>query len=227
MHTRLRERLDRDGFALVPGVVDVACLRSLLGAVTDALAGPDHPDVLRDALGGVRKITYPLSKDPRFLIELAHPRLLELAAHISPAGEELVLTWEDVLHKPARHGEAVPVHQDLALQSLRGPVYSLGLHLDDASDNPVYFLPGSHRLGPQTRTQVGELRERGGFIPIAPQAGDVLVHNVLCVHYSEANHGPRPRTTWYFEFRTLSQLRAEARWPERCAHQRRALLFHA
>jgi hypothetical protein len=158
---------------------------------------------------------------------LAHPRLVGLASEISPRADELLLTWEDVLHKPALHGEAVPVHQDLAMQSLPGPVYSLGVHLDDAADNPVWFLPGSHRLGPQTRDQVHALRARGGFVPLAPRPGDVLIHDVLCVHSSDANTSPRPRTTWYLEFRTLSQLRADGRWPERWAQQRRALLFHA
>jgi hypothetical protein len=150
-----------------------------------------------------------------------------LASEISPCAAELVLTWEDVLYKSALKGEAIPVHQDLALQSLPGPVYSLAVHLDDARDNPVCFLPGSHRLGPQSKAQVNALRERGGFVPVAPQPGDVLVHDGLCVHYSDANTSSRPRATWYLEFRTLSQLRADGRWPDCWAQQRRALLFHA
>ncbi len=226
MTADIRQRLARDGFALVPGLVNEAFVTSLRAAVQDVLqAAP--ADLLRDRAGHVRKIAYPLALDPRFVTAVADPALLGLASAISPSPRELVLTWEDVLYKPPLVGEAVPVHQDLALQSLPGPVYSLGVHLDDATENPIWFLPGSHRLGPLTKAQVNTLRERGGFAPVAPRSGDVVVHDVLCVHYSEANRSPRPRTTWYLEFRTLSQLRADGRWPEIWAQQRRALLFHA
>lgn len=227
MSDSVRQQLARDGFALVPRTVDGTFVSSVLAAVANVLRGPPHPDLLRDRAGGVRKITYPLALDRRFLIAAAHPGLVSLASEISPCARELVLTWEDVLYKPALHGEAVPVHQDLALQSLPGPVYSLGVHLDDASDNPVWFLPGSHRLGPRTKNEVNALRERGGFVPVAPRSGDVLVHDVMCVHYSDANTSSQPRTTWYLEYRTLSQLRADGRWPENWAQKRRALLFHA
>ncbi len=223
----IRQQVARDGFAVVPGAVDRSFLDPVLAAVADVLRGPSHSDLLRDGAGGVRKIAFPLALDPRFLVALADPGLLHLASGLSPCARELVLTWEDVLYKPALVGDAVPVHQDLALQSLPGPVYSLGVHLEDAADNPVWYLQGSHRLGPQTTAQVRALRDIGGFVPLAPRPGDIVVHDVLTVHYSEANTSSRPRTTWYLEFRTLSQLRADGRWPESWAHRRRALLFHA
>ncbi|MEQ1503712.1 MAG: phytanoyl-CoA dioxygenase family protein [Myxococcota bacterium] len=223
----LREKLRRDGFALVPGVVGDGFVASTRTAIGELLGGPSHPDLLRDHAGQVRKIAYPLALDPRFVIALAEPALIALASEISPAPDELVLTWEDVLYKAPLVGEAVPVHQDLAMQSLPGPVYSLGVHLEEATDNPVWFLPGSHRLGPQTKDQVTALRRGCGFVPLAPRAGDVLVHDALCVHYSDANTGAGARTTWYLEFRTLTQLRADGRWPDSWARSRRAILFHA
>lgn len=227
MTERLRAQLARDGVVTVHEVVDEEFLVSMRAAITDVLDGPANADVLRGDSGSVRKITYPLGLDRRFLTALAHPGLLGLAVGISSAPEQLVLTWEDVLHKAPRTGEAVPVHQDLAMQSLPGPVYSLGVHLDDAIENPIWFLLGSHRLGPQTAEEVKALRKRGGFVAIAPRAGDVVIHDALCVHYSDPNTGSAPRSTWYLEFRTTRQLARDGRWPASWAHQRRALLFHA
>jgi ectoine hydroxylase-related dioxygenase (phytanoyl-CoA dioxygenase family) len=223
----LRAQLARDGVVTVQQVVDEELLASIRAAIGTVLDGPGSADLLRADSGSVRKITYPLSLDRRFLTALAHPGLLGLAVAISPEPEQLVLTWEDVLHKAPRNGEAVPVHQDLAMQSLPGPVYSLGVHLDDAIENPIWFLLGSHRFGPQTAEQVKALGRRGGFVAVAPRAGDVVIHDALCVHRSDANTGSAPRSTWYLEFRTTRQLVADGRWPASWARQRRALLFHA
>lgn len=227
MMEQLRVQLASDGVATVPRVLDEEFLAPVRAAVAALLRESQSADVLRSDAGTVRKLTYPLAMDRRFLVALAHPKLLELALAISPAPEQLVLTWEDILHKAPLTGEAVPVHQDLALQSLPGPVFSLGVHLDDATDNPIWFLRGSHRLGPQSAEEVRALRARGGFTAVAPLAGDVVIHDVLCVHYSERNTVSKPRNTWYLEFRTLHQLAADGRWPRSWAHQRRALLFHA
>lgn len=224
---RLRDQLSCDGVAVVRSAVDGEFLDSVRAAVAAVLDSSASADVLRAASGVVRKIAYPLSLDGRFLTALAHPGLMRLALAVCPAPEQLVLTWEDILHKAPRFGAAVPVHQDLALQSLPGPVYSLGVHLDDASNNPVWFLRGSHKLGPQSLEEVAALRRRGGFTAVAPSAGDVVVHDVLTIHYSDANTVDAPRSTWYLEFRTLRQLQQDGRWPESWARQRRALLFHA
>lgn len=227
MTEELRDQLSREGFATVRQCVDGEFLESVGAALADVLSGPGSADVLLGATGLARKVTYPLAMDRRFLVAVAHPSLVNLAVAISPDPERLVLTWEDVLYKAPFTGEAVPVHQDLALQSLPGPVYSLGVHLNDAGANPIFFLPGSHRLGPQTATEVKALRRSGDFVAVTPVAGDVVIHDVLCVHYSDANLAPAPRSTWYLEFRTTRQLAEDGRWPAVWARQRRALLFHA
>ncbi|MCC6648434.1 MAG: phytanoyl-CoA dioxygenase family protein [Polyangiaceae bacterium] len=227
---RLRAQLSQEGFATVQQCVDAELLESVDAALTHVLSGPGNSDILLGATGLPRKITYPLAMDRRFLVALAHPSLMRLAIAISPDPEELVLTWEDVLYKPPLTGECVPVHQDhqdLAFQSLGGPVYSLGVHLDDAGANPIFFLPGIHRLGPLTPSEVKALRTTREFVSVAPRAGDVAIHDVLCVHYSVANLAPAPRRTWYLEFRTTRQLAEDGRWPATWARRRRALLFHA
>jgi ectoine hydroxylase-related dioxygenase (phytanoyl-CoA dioxygenase family) len=219
-----RNELHRVGFALVEGAVDPITIANLRRAVETVITTSDSPDLLRAADGHVRKLTYPLDKHSAFLPALAHPGILELALAISPDPEGLVLTWEDVLVKPACVGLAVPIHQDLALQCVTGGVFSLGVHLDDADDNPVCFLPGSHRGGPLTRSDLPT--RDASFVAVRPRAGDIVIHDVLTVHYSDANIGPRPRHTWYLEFRTQAQLR-NGPWDARWIAARRAILFHA
>jgi hypothetical protein len=220
---RARASLVRNGFVHLGDQLEPRVVSELREAIGEALA-QRSPDLLRAPDGHVRKLTYPLDKHPAFMVALAHPRILGLALSLSPRPEQMVLTWEDVLLKPAGIGLHVEVHQDLALQWHGGGVFSLGVHLDDASLNPVEFSPGSHAEGPLTRVQVRS--HPGPFLPVAPAVGDIVAHDVLVVHRSAPNRSPRPRTTWYLEFRTLGQL-AQGPWSLEWALDRRALLFHA
>lgn len=220
----IHDQLQRDGFALVKEAIDGPTVAAVRHAVESVISSSRSADLLRCPDGNVRKLTYPLDKDPAFLPAVAHPGILGLALAISPNPSELVLTWEDVLVKPSRVGLAVPIHQDLALQCPTGGVFSLGVHLDDADDNPVWFLPGSHRRGPMTRDQLPA--STSGFVAVRPRAGDVVVHDVLAAHYSDANTSSRSRHTWYLEFRTKSQLR-DGPWNAEWVAARRGILFHA
>lgn len=40
------------------------------------------------------------------------------------------------------------------------------------------------------------------------KAGNIIVHNIKTVHYFEESKGNNPRYTWYFEFRTIDQLKS-------------------
>lgn len=222
-HQAAGSRLARDGYVHLRHQLEPQLVADLKAAVWDVLS-QESPDLLRAPDGHVRKLTYPLDKHPAFLVALAHPRILGLALLLSPRPEQLVLSWEDVLLKPGGVGLPVPVHQDLALQWHGGGVFSLGIHLDDAAQNPVEFSPGSQAGGPLTREQVRA--HTGPFVPVAPSAGDIVAHDVLVVHRSGPNRASEPRSTWYLEFRTLDQL-AAGPWPEEWALDRRAILFHA
>ena len=222
-----RAALARDGFALVPGLLGERALDELREAIAAVVAFDGSDDLLRAPDGQVRTLTYPLDKHPVFLRHLGDPGLVSLALGLSPNPAEMVLTWEDILLKPAFTGLAVPAHQDIALQSVHGGVFSLGIHLDDADDNPLRFLPGTQSLGALTRDQVRRLAAERTFVSVRPRAGDVLVHDVLVVHESLANTGPRPRTTWYLEFRTLEMLRRDGPWSTTWVAKRRRLLFLA
>ena len=218
----------QDGFLLVPQCLTPDEVGAMSGAVRAVLGAPPSADVLLAPDGStVRKVAYLFDKHPLFLEMLTHPSIMALATVLSPAPDDLVVTWEDLLVKPAHVGIAVPVHQDLALQSLGGGVFSLGVHLDDAADNPVWFLPGSHRLGPLGRNEIRDLKvtRRAEFVPVRARAGDIVLHDVFTAHFSDANDGPASRHTWYLEFRTGDQVVREGPWDLEWVRRRQALLL--
>ena len=222
-------RLERDGFVHLPGVIDaddaarlsILSLRSL-----DDYATSD--DLVKTDQGVPVKLLYPLDKYHDFVSVLGSHPVRQIVDAILPV-DDSVLTWEDVLIKPPSVGVEVGVHQDIGLDPTRDTVHSLGISLNGDQDNPVYFLPGSHRLGPLTRDAVETLRQDclDQFQPVVTQPGDVVIHNVHVLHHSEPNRSPRPRATWYLEFRSMRSLLESGPWNSDWVHQRRAIWVHA
>ncbi len=221
--------LERDGFVHLPGVIDadvaarlaMMSLRSL-----DEYAASE--DLVRTGEGVPVKLLYPLGKYPEFLAALGSREIRDVVDALLPRNDS-VLTWEDVLVKPSSVGVEVAVHQDIGLDPTRESIHSLGISLNGDRDNPVHFLPGSHRLGPLTKAAVEALWRdcREEFRPVETEAGDVVIHNVHALHYSEANRSARPRATWYLEFRSLRSLLEKGPWSRDWAERRRAIWVHA
>ena len=90
-------------------------------------------------------------------------------------------------------------------------------------------MPGSHRLGPLTKTAVEALWKdcRDQFLPVVTDPGDVVIHNVHVLHHSESNRSDRPRATWYLEFRSMNSLLENGPWSADWVHRRRAIWVHA
>ena len=222
-------QLERDGFVHLPGVLDaddaarlaILSLRSL-----DDYAQSD--DLVRTDQGVPVKLLYPLDKYQDFVSVLGGRPVRQIVDAILPV-DDSVLTWEDVLIKPPAVGVEVGVHQDIGLDPTRDTVHSLGISLNGDQDNPVFFLPGSHRLGPLTRDAVTALRQDclDQFQPVVTQPGDVVIHNVHVLHHSEPNRSPRPRATWYLEFRSMRSLLENGPWDSEWVHRRRAIWVHA
>lgn len=222
-------QLERDGFVHLPGVIDADDAARL--AILSLRSLDDHAtsdDLVKTDQGVPVKLLYPLDKYPDFVSVLGSHPVRRIVDAILPVGES-VLTWEDVLIKPPAVGVEVGVHQDIGLDPTRDTVHSLGISLNGDRDNPVFFLPGSHHLGPLTKDAVEALWQdcRNQFQPEVSQPGDVVIHNVHVLHHSEPNRSPRPRATWYLEFRSMSSLLEKAPWDHDWVHRRRAIWVHA
>ena len=221
--------LERDGFVHIQQALareDVEVLGALsLRSVDDY---SKSGDLIRSSAGVPLKLTYPLDKYPEFLSVLGRREVRDIVDQLLPR-EESVLTWEDILIKMPLVGEGVGVHQDIGIDPLRQTVYSLGISLHHDGDNPVCFLPGSHSLGPLTAPTVAAIREdcREQFVPVITQPGDIVIHNVHVLHFSDPNTSEKPRATWYLEFRSLPCLLERGPWDPDWSYHRRAIWVHA
>lgn len=223
----LRKELEAKGFSLIPKALPLHLVDQLVAATDQAMNNEKFSEdfCTINKSGHIHKLKYVFDKDEIFLEALVHTAVLSIVLNFIDDPTQIVPTWEDMLIKVPKVGIPVTVHQDLALQSIKTPVFSLGVYLHDSQENPVYYLPGSYKLGPLTRTEINELylREKKNFVPLYAKKGDITVHNVKTVHFSEENTSPLPRYTWYLEFRTLDQLKEDSPWDLEWILQRRAI----
>lgn len=232
---KIKGNLQRDfnekGYCVLENAFTENDVKTLLDRTETVLREDDgSDDFLRiNDSNHIHKVKYMFDKGEVFLRYLVHDSILKIVSELSEDVTQIVPTWEDMLIKIPRHGIPVTVHQDLALQSASHDVFSVGIYLHDSYDNPVYYLPGSHKMGALTKTEIYKVYDenRANFIPIHAKAGDVVVHNVKTVHYSEENKCEHPRYTWYLEFRTIDQLKNDSPWDDDWIMSRRAIWAYA
>jgi ectoine hydroxylase-related dioxygenase (phytanoyl-CoA dioxygenase family) len=227
----MKEQFERDGFYNIKHAFNSDEIKNFIFATDNMLNNPENKDDLLsiDKEGHIHKILYPFGKHELFLKSLVHPRILNIVTEIIDNPLEIVPTWEDILIKLPHCGIPVTFHQDLALQSSKYNVFSIGIYFHTSAHNPVYYLPESHKLGPLTKEKLYEISESRitEFKPIIAELGDMIIHNVKTIHYSKTNTSPFPRYTWYLEFRTLSQLFDDSPWDQNWILGRRAIFAYA
>jgi ectoine hydroxylase-related dioxygenase (phytanoyl-CoA dioxygenase family) len=211
-----REAFARDGFVLVPDLLDAAEL--------------DHFGRIADAAVAARTRAYrPLAERSRYeqsflqCINLwedhpemrrltFHPRICATAAGL--LGIERIRLWHDqALYKEAG-GRETDAHQDQPYWPIaETDTITAWIPFDDvaAENGPMGFVSGSHRLGlrrfvniffgqPEPLLAHPALADREPvFVPVS--RGGVLFHHGLTVHLAQANrsaHTRRVHTAIYF-----------------------------
>lgn len=229
--SQLKEQFQKEGFVIIPKALETPHIQQLIEATDRILTNEKFSyDLLKiNQSQHVHKIKYMFEKEGIFLQTLVHDSLLSVILEFIDDPQAVVPTWEDMLIKIPNEGIPVTVHQDLALQSVNSNVFSIAVYLHDSHHNPVYYLPESHNLGHLTRDEIYEVyhQRKEDFVPLMVNAGDITVHNVKTVHYSEENTTPYPRYTWYLEFRTLNQLINDSPWNSEWINRRRAIWVSA
>ena len=222
-------RLEQDGFVHLPQVFDAADVDVLAAISSQSIEDyAESEDLVRTPEGTPVKLLYPLAKYGEFISMLGRKEVWEIVDRLIPRPDS-VLTWEDVLIKVPSVGVEVNAHQDIGLDPVRGTIHSLGISLHADEDNPVFLLPGSHRFGPLTALTVDALRRdcRDRFRPVITQPGDIVIHNVHVIHFSEPNLSGNPRATWYLEFRSMHDLLEKGPWSVDWTFRRRAIWVYA
>lgn len=159
------------------------------------------------------RVDYLHSKGQAASLELlGSPEVLGIAESL--AGPNFVPTYESMVFKDEGDGAAIEWHQD-AVHPRTNRIFNIDVYLDQsrAGEGALRVAPGSHKAP----VDVCQLKEEYGWdapgvIHVELDPGDVLVHDVMVVHGSEAVTGNRLRRTIYYEFRAAEQIAAEGPW---------------
>jgi ectoine hydroxylase-related dioxygenase (phytanoyl-CoA dioxygenase family) len=217
-------RFDREGYLVLKNRIPTALLDRLRSAadgwIADGRAVTDGDPAAADyhyaVRGGERRmfrVDYLHGKGRATSLELlGSPAVLGIAESL--AGPDFVPTYESLVFKDEGDGAAIDWHQD-AVHPRTHRIFNIDVYLDAsrAGEGALRVAPGSH-LAPVDVCQLQE--EYGwdapGVVQVELEPGDVLVHDVMIVHGSEAVQGNRLRRTIYYEFRSATQIAAEGPW---------------
>lgn len=185
----------------------------------------DYKFAERDSGPVMWRVDYVHNKGQEVSLELlGSPAVLGIAESL--AGPNLVPTYESLVFKDEGDGAAVAWHQD-AVHPRNARIFNVDVYLDHSriGEGALRVAPGSH-LRP---VDVCELTDEFGWdapgvVQVEMSPGDVLVHDVMVVHGSEAVTGNRLRRTIYYEFRPAEQIIAEGPWDAEWVDQRMRLL---
>ena len=202
----------RDGFAVIPAVLDAAQCDDVAACTAACVAGTP----------GTRSLlSYDWCRALAATLR-AHPAVGSLI----PDGHVAVQCT--YFEKSVDRNWLVPIHQDLSIPvrtrvehpALRGwsekegttfvqpPVelletlVAVRVHLDacSADDGLLQFVPGTHVLGRIDAAEASRLRQNGPVVTCAVERGGVLVMRPLALHASSKATGTSRRRVLHFVF---------------------------
>ena len=194
--TEERERLDRDGFLRLPGILspeqvaEFNCRLAELAAAEGERAGTE---VHQEA--GTVRLSDLVNKDPLFEIVFTHPRVLAAVAHVLQGD----LRLSSLNSRAALPGEGLQaLHADWRGAVTPGHYFvcnSLWC-LDDLTEEngATRVVPGSHRSGRVPGDDLPDPKSpHPDEIQVLAPAGTVVVFNSHTWHGGTLNRSDRPR----------------------------------
>jgi ectoine hydroxylase-related dioxygenase (phytanoyl-CoA dioxygenase family) len=197
-----RERLDRDGYAVIPGVLSEAQLDAIRTRLAELLAAEGNQaglEVHQEA--GTNRLADLVNKGPMFRPCFTDPRLLACVGHVLGEFKLSSLNFREAL--PGQGLQAL--HADYG-----GPAPDSGFQvcnsiwlLDDftADNGATRVVPGSHRSDTVPRLAMPDptTAHPDQVLLIAP-AGTVVVFNSHLWHGGTVNRTDRPRRALHSYF---------------------------
>lgn len=215
----LGARYERDGFVVVPQVVDADLVEEGRRHIDWLLAR--HPDKRPEHL------THDLMTDDPFWVRLVgDDRLLDVAEQF--VGPDIALFASHYLAKPPGTGQPVLWHQDAGYWPLEPmDVVTVWLALDDsAPDNGcMRVIPGSHlgdvhplkastEVENVLRSEIVVEVDEAEAVDVVVPAGGVSVHHPAIIHGSEPNRSDRWRRGLTIRYiPTSTRILCEGTWP--------------
>lgn len=197
-----RDRLDRDGYAPLPGVVSraqLAAIGSRLAALLAVEGDKAGLEVHQEA--GTDRLADLVNKDPVFDVCFTDPRLLACVSHVLGDFKLSSLNFRAALPgrgSQALHAEGGPVTDPAQFQVCN----SIWL-VDNftAGNGATRVVPGSHRSGKTPREVMADLHAAhpDELLLVAP-AGTVVVFNSHLWHGGTLNRSSMPRRALHSYF---------------------------
>ena len=216
-----REIYRRDGFIVVPDLLDAAELRELRRIIAELVASAAGVDTHTDvydiepghsrAAPRVRRIKQPHRVHRAFDAVVRKPAVMEVLTTL--LGHDLRLHGSKLNMKAARYGSPVEWHQDWAFYPhTNDDLLAIGVMLDDVDleNGPLLVVPGSHRErvwnhhGDDGRfcglVDPDQIRaEIARAVPLTGRAGSMSFHHVRLLHGSALNTSDRDRNLLLYE----------------------------
>lgn len=216
--------IEQDGFAIARNVLP-ANTRAELIAVLGPVEGAGRRGLLRESVVA-------RTAGSESILDLVRPHLpaepLPVRAIYfdkSPDTNWLVAWHQDVTlavrakadvpeFGPWSIKDGVPHVQPPA--ALLEKMLTVRLHLDDADElnGALRIIPGSHRDGKFSATNIAEIRKRSSEVVCSVLAGDALLMRPLLLHASGRSESPRHRRVLHIEYAGFS-LPDGLEWHER------------
>jgi len=210
----VREDLQRDGFAIVDGVLTE-------GEIVPALVALSSRDLARSRAG-----TRHALQNPCVTALAQHPSLLGIVRQVlgataqpyratffdKSASSNWLVAWHQDTSLPLRHRKEVPgwgpwsvkagVTYAQAPASLLARLLALRVHLDDSTERngPLRVLPTSHRFGVLAADKVQDLARQLTPVECLVRRGGVLAMRPLLVHASSKSIDASCRRVLHLEY---------------------------
>jgi ectoine hydroxylase-related dioxygenase (phytanoyl-CoA dioxygenase family) len=198
----VRERLDRDGYAALPGVLSAEQLELIRARLDELLAAEgDKAGLEVHQEQGTDRLADLVNKDPMFDVCFTDPRLLASVAHVLPDFKLSSLNFRAALPGSGLqelHAEGGPVTELDQFQVCN----SLWLVDDFTTENgPTRVVPGSHLYGKKPGDVMSDKRApHPDEVLVTAPAGTVVVFNSHLWHGGTVNRTSRSRRAMHGYF---------------------------
>jgi ectoine hydroxylase-related dioxygenase (phytanoyl-CoA dioxygenase family) len=197
-----RERLDRDGYVPLPGVLSGGQLTAIRARLAELLAAEgDQAGIEVHQEAGADRLADLVNKGPMFQACFTDPRVLACVAHVLGDFKLSSLNFRAALPGHGRQS----LHADFG-----GPVPAAGYQvcnsvwlLDDftAGNGATRVVPGSHRNGRPAREALADpAAAHPDEVRLIAPAGTVVVFNSHLWHGGTENGSDRPRRALHSYF---------------------------
>lgn len=224
---RERELLDREGYVVLPDLIDSDLLARLKAAFETECEKDGHAPVVKES--GTRHANDLANHDPVFEVTYTHPRVLAAVFHVLRDEFRLgQIGGRDPLPGYGQQG----LHADWSARAKGEPfriVTTIWLLDDFTNENgATRVVPGTHRLlGPPPKSFADPASRHPDQVSIIATAGSALVFNGHLWHSGTTNRSRRSRRVVQCSFVGRDELRfskVNVRQPDRLSAVARSVL---